>query len=189
MDGREGQDGRQRSGLAREEAQIHSGDVICLNVRRAKTKIDQGIALASKGKIEEAIHFFKESSEILPTAEAFTYWGWMLSFRGRLEEAIELCHRAIAVDPDFGNPYNDIGTYLMKKGELDSAIPWLEKAKQATRYEAKHFPYMNLGRIYLSRCQFDKALAEFEVALQWVPENEELRVVTERIRRRTSDLI
>ena len=31
--------------------------------------------------------------------------------------------------PTFGNPYNDIGAYLIAKGELDEAIEWLEKAK------------------------------------------------------------
>ena len=52
------------------------------------------------------------------------------------------------VDQTFGNPYNDIGSYLVKKGEFDEAIEWLEKAKTAPRYEPRHFPYMNLGRIY-----------------------------------------
>ena len=47
---------------------------------------------------------------------------------GRLEEAIEECHKAIAVDPTFGNPYNDIGAYLIEMGRLDEAIPWLERA-------------------------------------------------------------
>ena len=46
---------------------------------------------------------------------------------------------------------NDIGSYLVKKGKLDEAIEWLEKAKTAPRYEPRHFPYMNLGRIYAQK--------------------------------------
>jgi Flp pilus assembly protein TadD len=41
------------------------------------------------------------------------------------EEAIAECHRAIEIDPDFGNPYNDIGAYLIERGDLRGAIPWL----------------------------------------------------------------
>ncbi|MEW6055930.1 MAG: tetratricopeptide repeat protein [Bdellovibrionota bacterium] len=105
------------------------------------------------------------------------------SFTGQLDEAIELCKKAIELDPDFGNPYNDIGTYFMKKGELDNAVPWLEQAKEAKRYEPKHFPYLNLGRIYLSQGMFLKALKEFEVALQYDPHNAELQAVIARIRK------
>ena len=36
--------------------------------------------------------------------------------------------KAIAIDSDFGNPYNDIGASLIQLGEHDAAIPWLEKA-------------------------------------------------------------
>jgi Tfp pilus assembly protein PilF len=65
-----------------------------------------------------------------------------------LEEATEECLRAIAIDPEFGNPHNDIGVYLMQRDKLDEAIPWFEKAKQAKRYEPRQFPFMNLGQIY-----------------------------------------
>jgi len=57
--------------------------------------------------------------------------------------------RAIELDPEFGNPYNDIGVCLMPRDKLDESIPWLEKAKQAKRYEPRQFPFMNLGQIYL----------------------------------------
>jgi Tfp pilus assembly protein PilF len=87
-----------------------------------------------KGQLEEAVRLYKESIELYPTAEAHTFLGWMYSFMGRLDEAIEECHRAIAVDPDFGNPYNDIGAYLMQQGRYDEAIPWLQKAMTAPRY-------------------------------------------------------
>ena len=47
--------------------------------------------------------------------------------------------------PTFGNPYNDIGAYLIEKGDLDEAIPWFQKAMQARRYESPAFPHLNLG--------------------------------------------
>ena len=79
------------------------------------------------------------------------------------------CLRAIKIDPHFGNPYNDIGVYLMQQGKLDEAIPWLGKAKQARRYEPCQFPFMNLGRVYLKQGRWWEALREFEGAVQAAP--------------------
>ena len=121
------------------------------------------------GDIDSAIELYTKSLGVYPTAEAFTFRGWAYSFQGRLGEAIEECRKAIAVDPTFGNPYNDIGSYLVKKGKLDEAIDWLEKAKTAPRYEPRHFPYMNLGRIYARKWMVHRAIQEFEAALRIHP--------------------
>jgi len=36
---------------------------------------------------------------------------------------------------------------LTQQDKLDESIWWLEKAKQAKRYEPRQFPFLNLGRI------------------------------------------
>ena len=128
-----------------------------------------------EGEIEEAIRLYQASIEHYPTADAHTYLGWMYSFQGRIEEAIRECQVAIKLDPDFGNPYNDIGVYLMTQGKLEEAIPWLEKAKRARRYEPRHFPYLNLGRIHLARGRLAEALAEFRRALEIQPGDSSIR--------------
>jgi Tfp pilus assembly protein PilF len=46
---------------------------------------------------------------------------------------------------------------------------WLEKAKTAPRYEPRHFPYMNLGRIYAQKWMVGRAIQEFEAALKIHP--------------------
>ena len=122
-----------------------------------------------EGKLDEAIEHYERSVAVHPTAEAHTFLGWSLSFQGRLEEATAECLRAIEIDPDFGNPYNDIGVYLMQQGKLDEAIFWLGKAKQARRYEPRQFPFMNLERVYLKQGRWWDALREFEGAVQAAP--------------------
>jgi len=109
------------------------------------------------GEYEEAIAFYTQSIEAYPTAEAYTFSGWTYSFLGDYDRAISECLEAIKVDPDFGNPYNDIGTYLIEQGKLDEAIPWLEKATRAKRYEAYCYPHFNLGRVYERKRQWDRA--------------------------------
>jgi Tfp pilus assembly protein PilF len=119
-----------------------------------------------------------------PPAEAHTFLGWTYSFQGRVDEAIAECHQAIAVDPEFGNPYNDIGAYLIQKGDLDEAIPWLEKAKQAPRYEPRQYPYVNLGRIHLMRGQWTEAMKELEAAVRIAPRDPQARKLLHEVRAR-----
>jgi len=122
-----------------------------------------------EGDLEGAIAHYQRSIAIHPTAEAHTFLGWTYSFQERYEEAIAECKAAIALDPDFGNPYNDIGSYLIKLDRLDEAVPWLEAAITAKRYDARHYPHCNLGQIYWAKGQLAKAMAEFRRALEIVP--------------------
>jgi tetratricopeptide (TPR) repeat protein len=126
------------------------------------------------GDLDSAIETYRRSIAVWPTAEAHTFLGWTYSFQGRLEEATAECLRAIEVDPDFGNPYNDIGVYLIQQDKLDEAIPWLERAKTATRYEPRQFPHMNLARIYIKRNRWWDALRELETARRFAPTDQQL---------------
>jgi len=135
----------------------------------AMTLWEEGTAKLLSGDREEAIRLFTRSLELLPTAEAYTFRGWAYSFSGRYDDAIEECRKAIATDPEFGNPYNDIGCYLVEQGASEDAIGWFEKAKKAPRYEPRHFPYLNLGRLRAARGEIAEALQEFAGALAESP--------------------
>ena len=123
-----------------------------------------------QGRILEAVGLYKKSIELFPTAEAHTFLGWAYSFQGRYDDAIEECERAITIDPDFGNPYNDIGAYLIEKNKLNEAIPWLEKAIQAKRYDSYCFPHYNLGRVYEQQGNWWRAYEAYHNALTCSPE-------------------
>jgi tetratricopeptide (TPR) repeat protein len=137
--------------------------------QRATELWQQGCRYQEAKQLDRAIETYRQSIAVYPTAEAHTFLGWTLSFLDRLDEARAECLKAIAIDPDFGNPYNDIGVYCMQQGKLDEAIPWLEKAKRARRYEPRHFPYMNLGQVYLRQGKWWEALRELEAAARVAP--------------------
>ena len=122
-----------------------------------------------KGEFEDAVTLYKKSIEACPTAEAYTFLGWTYSFMGDYEAAIQECLRAIEVDPDFGNPYNDIGVYLIEKGQLNESISWLEKATCAARYDNPAFPHFNLGRIWELKHDYSRALRAYKKALELDP--------------------
>jgi len=134
--------------------------------RLAIEYFQQAYAHQMKGELDEAVELYRKSIEVLPTAEAHTFLGWTYSFMGRYEEAIAECRQAIQIDPDFGNPYNDIGAYLIEQGLLDEAIPWLEKATQARRYDNYCFPHYNLGRIYERKHLWRKAKQCYQTSLR-----------------------
>jgi Tfp pilus assembly protein PilF len=123
------------------------------------------------GDLEAAISLYTESIEAAPSAEAYTFRGWTRAMRGELEAAIDDCHQAIAVDAEYGNPYNDIGAYLIELGRPDEAIPWLEKAIAAPRYEARCHPWNNLARIAEGRSQWPVALGFYKRALGEAPDS------------------
>jgi tetratricopeptide (TPR) repeat protein len=116
------------------------------------------------GSLEQAIELYTRSIETWPTAEAYTFRGWAKSYQGLIDQAIEECHKAIEIDPDYGNPYNDIGAYLIQKGDLNGAIPWLKRALQAQRYECYFYPHFNLGRIYEHRGDLREASKCYKAA-------------------------
>lgn len=117
----------------------------------------QAYEIQMAGDFPRAIELYTRSLELFPTAEAYTFRGWAYSYLGNYQRAIEECLQAIQVDPDFGNPYNDIGAYLIEQDKWDEAIPWLEKAKLAPRYEARGYPHFNLGRVYEHKHDFVRA--------------------------------
>jgi Tfp pilus assembly protein PilF len=131
-------------------------------------------------ELDEAVELYKKSIETYPTADAHTFLGWTYSWMGRVDDAIAECHKAIAVDPTFGNPYNDIGSYLIAKGQIDEAIPWFERALEATRYESYCYPHMNLGRVYELKRDWMRAKEEYKLALN---ENKDYKPAAEGLAR------
>src|SRR5215510_5478280 len=118
---------------------------------------------------ERAIELYKRSIAVYPTAEAHTFLGWVYSFQERYDEAIAECLEAIRVDETFGNPYNDIGSYLLAKGDQYGCVRWFKRALLAPRYESYAFPHFNLGRVYEMRHRDLEAAKHYGQALEENP--------------------
>jgi len=116
-----------------------------------------------------AVELYRRSIEVYPTAEAHTFLGWVYSFDGRYAEAIDECLKAISVDSTFGNPYNDIGSYLIAQGDFWTCVRWFRRALVAPRYESYAFPHFNLGRVYEERRRPLDAARHYGHALEAQP--------------------
>jgi len=139
------------------------------SISKAHQYLEKAYKFQMDGNYEEAIRNYKLSIEFFPTAEAYTFLGWAYSFLDDLDRAIEECKKAIDVDPDYGNPYNDIGSYLIQQGYYDEAITWLEMALKAKRYDSYHFARLNMGRAYELKGLWFEALDEYKQAMEMAP--------------------
>jgi protein-L-isoaspartate O-methyltransferase len=136
----------------------------------ARQAFQAAYILQSAGELDRAADVYARSLDLAPSAEAHTFLGWTYSFMGRYDEAIAECQRAIDVDPTFGNPYNDMGAYLIELGRLDDAIPWLEKAVASSRYRCYFYAHTNLARVYLHKRMPEKARRSLLAALRTNPD-------------------
>jgi len=137
--------------------------------REALELFKRAYEVQMRGEFDEAAEIYRQSIESYPTAEAHTFLGWTYSFMGLTDEAIGECLRAIEVDPEFGNPYNDIGAYLIEKGDHAGAVRWLRRAMTAERYECYFYPHYNLGRVYEAQGKLFAAVNEYKAAIDLNP--------------------
>src|ERR1700688_1964223 len=151
--------------------------------KQANQRFHEAFGAQMAGDYDRAVELYLGSLALHPTAEAYTFLGWTYHFQGKIEEAIAECKRAIEIDPDFGNPYNDIGAYLIDLDRFDEAIPWLEQAITAKRYEPPHFPYSNLGRVYRAKAMINRARELFQKSLAIEPRYTLARQALESVRR------
>ncbi len=143
-----------------------------LQLRLATALWKDGLEHQLDGKISEAIKLYRASLALHETAEAHTFLGWTFSFEGQLHDAIAQCRKAIEVDPEFGNPYNDIGAYMVELGREEEAMAWFAQAKRAGRYENPQFPYLNLARLHIDNGDLGRALIELQIAELLAPDDD-----------------
>lgn len=135
----------------------------------AKALFEQAYVRQMQGDFPEAVLLYKQSIETLPTAEAYTFLGWTYRFMGNLNAAIEECKNAILIDPTLGNPYNDIGAYLLELDRPQEALGWLRKATMSQRYQSYHYAWFNLGRAHAALEEWPQSLNCFEKAAALAP--------------------
>ncbi len=148
---------------------------------RARRLIDRALQHQLRGDIRRATLLLERSIELHETAEGWCYLGWCHSARGKLSRAIAHCRRAIALDPEYGNAYNDIGAYLVELGKTEEAARWFTRAKAAPRYATPQFPYLNTARLHIAAARYSEALMELQAARAIAPLDERIDELVEYV--------
>lgn len=127
-----------------------------------------GDARFASGDREDAAAYYQMSLDLYPTAEAHVALAWTIAERGHIEPAMAHCRAAIALDPDFGNAYNDLGVYLLRQSDVADdkaaaqeltaqATRYFEQAIACPRYDCRSYPFYHLGRIREQNGHFSEA--------------------------------
>lgn len=151
---------------------------------RARALWKEGAGLHLEQKYEAAIVRYRRALKLHATARTHTYLAWSLSKLGRFREAIEHCRRAIELDPDYPNAYNDLGAYLVEVGRPGEAIPWLRRAAAFSDYCCPHYSHYQLGRALLLQAKVPEARRELETSLSIRPNYDLARQLLRGIRAR-----
>jgi len=162
-----------------------------LHPERAACLVDLGVDAADGGLANMGRMILLSQAEKAPSAEARTRAEWMLSHRlpdhqvpkiaeslnvtgyrllyrlRRPAEALEALQKAIAADPAFSWPYNNIGLHYMSQNEDEQALAWFAKAVEVNpnHLHAVH----NQGRAAHKLKRFDQAAVSYSRTIAMDP--------------------
>ena len=87
---------------------------------------------------------------------------------GNLEEAIEVYKKAIFLNPDYADTYNNMGITLKEQGKLDEALTALNKALSIDPDNAE--AYYNIGNALKEQGYLEEAIEAYTKALSVNPD-------------------
>jgi len=117
------------------------------------------------GKIDAAIRQLKESVLLDEEApETLTNLAVALSKKGMQKEARKIFERVLKINPDMIEAKVGLGMIMFDRGNVDEAIEIFKEASKKGEQEA--FVYADLGYAYEQKEMIDKAVSNWEIALE-----------------------
>ncbi len=130
-----------------------------------------GVSYYSEGKVQQAFVEFQHAYELNPqNKEVLNSIGiiYLLDFDETLK-AIDFFQKAINVDPDYADAYNNIGYAHTKSGKFEAAIPFYKKAVSNLFYATPEKAFFNMGKSYYRLGRYDEAAAAYKEAIKRAP--------------------
>jgi tetratricopeptide (TPR) repeat protein len=151
---------RDNISLYRHTVQVTTGNYFIHN--------NLGLALASKGNLDEAVQEYVEALQMNPNyAYAHNNLGIAYVNKGNLDKAIQEYKDAIRINPYYVEAHNNLGIVLGNKGKLDGAIQEFQKAISTNPNCID--AHNNLGVVLANKGNLDQAVHEFKEALRINP--------------------
>ena len=135
---------------------------------------NMGAFLATKGKTDQAIDYYRQVMEIRQESIFYNNLGNCLVKKGKIEEAIKNFQIALRMNPLSVKALNNLGNAYAEKGQYLTATNYFNKAlEQSTTKEDIH---VNMGNMYIKMDQFDKAIHHFNSVLTELPDQIEANI-------------
>ncbi|NJD01545.1 MAG: tetratricopeptide repeat protein [Ruminiclostridium sp.] len=155
-----------------DEAISHYEKADQLVPNHAQTYYNIAIALYNLGKPDEAINKLKETLntrtteiEVYPAANYML--GYILSKKGKYDEAVFYFNQAILLEPNYAEAYYYLGMVLACQSKMDEAIEKFRKTLQIQPLNANAHKY--LGLALAAQGVFDEAIEEYRKAVRINP--------------------
>lgn len=137
---------------------------------QAQVWLDRGVALASQGRLEEALAAFEEALKRRPDCSVAWYdKGTTLGQLERYEEALEALDGALILSPDYADAWDNKGITLSALGREEEALACHERAIRLDPTVANYWHNKGLTVGRLGRPK--KALEAIDKALELQPKN------------------
>ncbi len=129
-----------------------------------------GLALASEGKLDDAIAHYRQAIRFKPKyLDAHNNLGLALKRLGRYDEAMAEFNAALKLNPDSEAAHVNLGGTLLDQGRAEEAMAHLRRALQINTNSA--LAHNGLGAALDSLGQHQEALAHYQAALRLKPDD------------------
>ncbi len=138
--------------------------------QKAAGRINLGSAYLREGNLPAAIDSLEEGAKL----DKRNWSGWNklgLAYMaaGAMDKADQAFLTAIELVPDEAEVLTNYGSFLIRAGRSEEALPVLEKATQDLTYRKPAIPFTNLGYAYLELGRHAEAQAALDQAVRRAP--------------------
>jgi tetratricopeptide (TPR) repeat protein len=142
--------------------------------KNADLHFNLGTAYDKLNRFDDVVRAMEAALSIDPHhADALNYLGYSYAERGiKLDQALSLTKRAVALKPDNGYYVDSLGWALYKAGMVEEALKEIERASKLVKDDP--VIYEHLGEIYLQQRKLAEAREAWLHSLEVDPSNEKL---------------
>lgn len=133
------------------------------------------------GDFDRAEYYFRNFLEQEDSAEAYFYLGLIMGQKNLLDEALEFFYKSVSMNPEYGNPCNEIGIILLRLGKDRDAVYWLKKSIRCPHNDAPHISLFNLATLYKMWNRPERSLQFLHKAMELKPEFPEAKKLKDQL--------
>jgi tetratricopeptide (TPR) repeat protein len=130
-----------------------------------------GVAYLTENKVQKAFVEFQKALEITPdNRDVLDALGiiYLLDY-DEPRKAVSCFEKAVKIDPEFSEGYNNLGYAHSRLGEYETAITYYRKALSNLVYATAEKAYINMGDAYYRLHKYDAALQAYKEAIKRAP--------------------
>ncbi len=167
---------KSQEAVATFEEALHEAELSGSEMVNARFYFDYGATAEQAGFYDKAADLFKRSIALDPgnAAEAYNYLGFMWADHNmHLEEAAQMIHQALELDPNNGAYLDSLGWLYYRQGKYEDALRELLKAAQnLTKPDPTVFDH--IGDAYAKLNRMAQALDYWQKSATLDPDNKAL---------------